>query len=134
MKLQKCFDLKIGDKVVLVRGHFKNYDHTRIPVEPKVYTVSWKSSGLRAFQETVSRGFIDSRDGHWKVYTSEIDNRTICENFETFDDYISGNYNKDIILDPKWKSLEEFLNFKAEYDYERAKEAEAKRKLELIGR
>ena len=131
MKLQKCFDLKVGDKVVRVRGHFKNYDRTVIPVEPKVYTVSWVGSGARGFKETVARGFIDSRDGIWKVSTSEVDNRCICENFETFEDYISGNYNKDIILDPKWKSLEEFLNFKADYDYEQAKEAEAKRKSEL---
>lgn len=131
MTINKCFDLKIGDKVVLVRGHFKNMDHTKIPVEPKVYTVSWVGSGSRGFKETVSRGFIDTRDGIWKVSTSEVGNRCICEEFETFEDYISGNYNKDIILDPKWKSLEEFLIFKANYDYEKAKEAEAKRKSEL---
>lgn len=124
------FALNIGDKVVRVRGHFKNYDHTRIPVEPKIYTVSWKGSGARAFKETVPRGFIDSSDGIWKVCTSEVSNRCICEEFETLEDYISGNYYKDIILDPMWKSLEEFLIFKADYDYQQAKEVEEKRKFE----
>lgn len=130
MTIDKCFALNIGDKVVRVRGHFKNYDHTRIPVEPKIYTVSWKGSGARAFKETVPRGFIDSSDGIWKVCTSEVSNRCICEEFETLEDYISGNYYKDIILDPMWKSLEEFLIFKADYDYQPAKEVEEKRKFE----
>ena len=134
MTIDKCFALNVGDKVVRVRGYFKNYDHTRIPVEPKIYTVSWVGSGPRAFKETVSRGFIDSRDGCWKVSTSEISNRCICEEFETFEDYISGNYCKDIILDPKWNSLEEFLIFKADYDHQEAKEAEEKRKLEATKR
>lgn len=130
MTKDKCFALNIGDKVVRVRGHFKNYDHTRIPVEPKIYTVSWKGSGARGFKEIVPRGFIDSRDGIWKISTSEVDNRCICEEFETFEDYISGNYNKNIILDPKWKSLEEFLIFKSDYDHQQAKEVEEKRRLE----
>ncbi len=50
MTIDKCFALNIGDKVVRVRGYFKNYDYTRIPVEPKIYTVSWKCSGARAFK------------------------------------------------------------------------------------
>jgi hypothetical protein len=132
MNLDKCFALKVGDRVVRVRGYFKNMDHTMIPVEPKIYTVSWKCSGARSFKETVARGFIDSRDGIWKVSTAEVDNRCICEQFETFEDYISGNYNKDIILDTKWKSLEEFLIFKADYDHQQAREAEDKRKSEAL--
>ena len=42
-------------------------------------------------------------------------------------------YNKiDYILDPKWKSLEEFLIFKADYSHQQAREAEDKRKSEAL--
>ena len=134
MKIDDCFKLKVGDRIVLVRNKYENMDHTLIPVEPKVYTVSWKASGVRSFKETVQSGFIDY-DGVWKVYTGEVDNRIICEHFETFENYISGNYNKDIILDKsKWNSLEEFLIYKSENDHKKALEIEADRKRKLTGK
>lgn len=38
MKLDKMFKLKIGDKIVKVRKHYQNYDHTKVPCEPTIYS------------------------------------------------------------------------------------------------
>lgn len=133
MKMNDCFKLKVGDRIVRVRTGYQNMDHTKIPVEPKVYTISWKGlGGDKALKENVQRGFKDT-DGVWKVYTGEIDNRCICEYYETFENYISGNYNKDIILDKsKWNSLEEFLIYKSENDHKKALEIEADRESKIM--
>ena len=129
MNLQKCFALKIGDKIVQVRKSYQNYDHSRVPCEPRVYTISWTGSGDKGFKETVRRSFWHSDD---KVLyggtTGEVPNGCIVSDYETMEDYISGNYNKDITIDKsKYKDLEDFLVQKAETDYIIAKEIEDKR-------
>lgn len=54
MKLEDI--LNVGDRIVRVRTKYQNYDHTKIPTEPKVYTISWKSSGVRSLKENVQKG------------------------------------------------------------------------------
>lgn len=123
MTLEKCFGLKIGDKVVKVRSHYQNYDHTKVPCEPKIYTISWKGSGSKNFEERVQMPFYHTKDK--TIYggtASGVDNRQICEEFETYEDFISGNYDKGFILDPKYKDVEDFLEVKRIEDHRRAKE------------
>lgn len=63
---------------------------------------------------------------------SSWDNRQICEDFETYEDYISGNYTQGIILDKqRHKNLEAFLEEKRVLDHERAKEKHNKLYREL---
>lgn len=133
MKLDKMFKLKIGDKIVKVRKHYQNYDHTRVPCEPVVYTVNWKGCSQISMEERVQRQFYHSDDK--KIYggiAGGIYNREICEDFETYEDYISGNYEQGIILDKqRHKSLEDFLEEKRVLDYKRAKEEKEKLYKEL---
>lgn len=125
MTIDKMKSLKKGDKVVKVRSHYQNYDFTMVPCEPKVYTVSSKTMDIN-LKESVKRSFL--RDGTRYVNANGCDRRDMCESFETLEDYLAGNYNKDIILDKiKWPSLEEFLLFKMGNDHNKAKEVEAKR-------
>lgn len=126
MTLKKMFGLKVGDVIVKVRKHYQNYDHTLIPCEPIVYTVSWKGGHEISLKENVKRSFV--KDGIRYVDAHGVDNSVICESFVTLADYISGEYNKDIILDKqKWSSLEAFLLFKMENDHKKAREAEESR-------
>ena len=65
-------------------------------------------------------------------YAGGIDNRVICEEFETYEDYISENYDQGIILDKqRHKSLEDFLEEKRILDHKRAKEKHEKLYKEL---
>ena len=127
MKLDKCFKLKRGDKIVHVRTYFKCFgDHSLVPIEPRIYTIGGKCLSGTILNEFVPKGFY--MDSKWSIQPQYFDNRCLSELFETFEDYINGNYNKDIILDPKWESLEEFLEFKCEYDYQEAIQNENARK------
>jgi hypothetical protein len=121
--------LKVGDKIVRVRKHYQNYDHTRIPCEPMVYTISWLNGGEMCMEEDTGHPFFHSKDN--VIYggsASGWDNRQIFEDFVTFNDYVSGNFVSGIILDKtKYKNLEEFLEVKRKIDYERAKEEYTKK-------
>lgn len=118
----------VGTKVVQVREHYQNYDHTYIPCEPKVYTISWSNGSEKTFEESVSRSFIDTRDGIRKVNAQGISNSEIFSCFVTLKDYLNDDYNHGIVLDKhRWKGgLEEFLEYKRTNDYKLAKEAELK--------
>ena len=128
------FGLELGDKLVKVRKRYQNYDHTMIPCEPEVYTINWIGSGDIAFEETVRQGFRSDDDGRWLVPTGELSNSRINLFYVSYEDYIKGNYNKDIILDKdRWKGgLEEFLEFKRTNDQKIAREIEDKRKKVLM--
>lgn len=123
MTLDSMFKLKIGDKIVQVRKHYQNYDHTRVPCEPKVYTVSWRCGSEMCMEEAVNIPFYHSDDKI--IYGGRAscwDNSQICADFETFEDYISGNYPQGIILDKRrHKCIEDFLEEKRILDYEKAK-------------
>ena len=120
MTIEKMKELKIGDKIVKVRKSFQNYDHSKIPCEPIVYTISWQNGSEHAFSELVKLPFYHSGDKI--IYGGSaggIDNRIICENYETIEDYILGEYNKEIIVDnQRWpKGLGELLDYKRTEDY-----------------
>ena len=108
-------------------------DYTRVPCEPVVYTINWRGCGQISMEERVQRPFYHTVDKI--IYGGSaggIDNRVICEDFETYEDYISGNYNQGIILDKqRHKSLEDFLEEKRVLDYKRAKEEKEKLYKEL---
>ncbi len=123
MELRQMFNLKIGDKIVLVRESYQNYDHSLVPCEPKVYTISWKGGSSMSFDERVQMPFYHTNDK--MIYggnANGVDNSYICSSFETYNDYIKGNYNKDIMFDTsKYKSLDEFLEMKRINDHSNAK-------------
>lgn len=81
-----------------------------------------------------TRTFVGTADDNI-VYggsASSWDNCQICEDFETYEDYISGNYTQGIILDKqRHKNLEAFLEEKRVLDHERAKEKHNKLYREL---
>ena len=123
-------NLKKGDTVVAVRKGYQNYDHTVIPCEPKVYTVLGKSMDI-SLNETVTTPWKDEKGQIWCASAQGCDRRLFSNHFELLDTYISGNYNKDIILDKqRWPGgLKEFLEFKRTNDQEKAKkEADKVRK------
>lgn len=124
MTLEQMFALKVGDKIVQVRKHFQNYDHTLIPCEPMVYTVSWKGTGEMSLKENVKTPFYHSDDKIIYARAGGFDNRQICDEFETLENYINNNFRSTIILDSeRWlNGLEEMLVYKANYDHEIAKE------------
>lgn len=98
MTIKELHSLKKGDLVVKVRKSYQNYDHTKIPTEPKVFTFQ-SNTGLGVYT-------LEASNPNW-------DNRLFCECCETFENYVNGTFNKDIVLDKtKWKSLEDFLKFK----------------------
>ena len=125
--------LKIGDKIVKVRGHYQNYDHTKVPCEPKIYTIKWSNGSEKSMEEDVQRPFWHSSDK--TIYggtASGWSNSQIHSDCETYEDYISGNYNKDIILDPMYKGdLGKFLEVKRIEDHKRAEEIRVKTMKEL---
>ena len=128
----KFKDVKIGSKVVRVRKIYQNMDYTLVPCEPEIYTISWEGSGEKEFEETVKKGF-KNEDGDWVVSASGISNRKLFECFETYEDYITGNFNPGIILDERrWKGgIEEFLEFKRKNDLKKANSIEEKRRESL---
>ncbi len=125
MTLKKMKSLKIGDIIVKVRKHYQNYDFTRVPCEPKAYTVRSPKTSEIYLEESVQRSFL--KDGIRYVNANGCSRSAICESFETLEDYINGNFNKDIILDKKYANLEEFMLKKMKNDHKEAKEKEAKR-------
>ncbi len=122
MTINKMKSLEEGDKVVQVRKSYQNYDHTKIPCEPKVFTISSKAIDIH-LNETVKKSFL--KDGMRFVNAGGCDRQLFCSYFETFDDYVKGDYIKDVVLDKsKWKCLEEFLDFKLQNDFEISKKIE----------
>lgn len=120
MTLNEYKNLKPGDIVVHVRKTYQNYDHTKIPCEPKIYKFKANNSSGIYLEYLYKRPFMI--DGVKYASSMGWDNRLFCESCETLENYISGNYNKDIILDKqRWNSLEEFLLFKMENDYQNAR-------------
>lgn len=125
MTIDKMKSLKEGDIVVHVRKNYQNYDHTKVPCEPKVYTIYSKSMDIY-LKEVVKKSFI--KDGRRCVSAMGCSKSIFCACFETLEDYLSGDYEKDIVLDKtKWKSLEEFLMYKLDNDHKLAREAEDER-------
>lgn len=126
MTINKMKALKVGDVIVKVREYYQNYDHTKVPCNPKVYTVSWKGGHEIAFKETVQKSFIVN--GERRVSSHGCDNSLICSNYETLDDFIKDNYTTGVILDKtKWGSLEDFLLYKKENDHKIARQEEDSR-------
>lgn len=123
MEINTMKRLKVGDKIVKVRKHYQNYDHTRVPCQPAVYTIKWQNGSEMTMEEDTSRPFYHT--DHKVIYGGSAhgwSNRQICEDFETYEDYIKGTYPQGIILDKtKYKNIEEFLEVKREVDYTRAK-------------
>jgi len=118
--------LKAGDIVVKVRKLYQNYDHTLIPTEPKIYTFKKQGCGGIYLEEVVPHAFMKDKTKY--VSDHGWDNGLFFQYCERLEDYLSGNYNKDIILDKKkWDSLESFLLFKMVNDYEIALKKEAAR-------
>jgi hypothetical protein len=123
MTLNQMFALKVGDKIVKVRKHYQNYDHTKVPCEPKILTISWSNGSGMNFDETFSHIYWHSEMKSIVANASSWDNRQICEDFETLEDYSNGNWKQGIILDKsKYKDLSEFLEEKRKVDYTRAEE------------
>jgi hypothetical protein len=122
-------NLKKGDIIVQVRKGYQNYDHTVIPCEPKVYTFKSKSATSGVWlEENISHTWL-GKDGTRYASSMGFDQSFLYRDFEMLETYIIGEYNKDIILDTeRWKSLEEFLRFKMENDYELAKEKDDKKR------
>ena len=126
--------LKIGDKIVKVRGHYQNYDHSRVPCEPKIYTIKWSNGSEKTMEEDVQNPFYHSGDK--TIYggnASGWSNGQIQSDFETYEDYISGNYNSGIIVDKQKYpgGLKEFLEMKRINDYNKAKKQAEKIMIEL---
>jgi hypothetical protein len=126
MIIDQMKDVKVGDIIVKVRKHYQNYDYTKVPCEPKVYTISYKGCGEIAFNKTVKRSFL--KDGMRYVSAHGCDNSFIYSEFETLEVYLGGEYNKAIVLyKTKWDSEKEFLLFKIENNHKIAREIEQKR-------
>lgn len=122
MTINKFKKLKDGDLVVHVRKHYQNYDYTLIPIEPKVYTFQGTGCGSVYLHDIVKIPF-KANDGNIYVSGNGWDTSLFTSCCETLEDYLDGDYNKDVILDTnKWVSLKEFLEFKRENDYNIAKE------------
>jgi len=118
--------LKEGDIIVHVRKHYQNHDHTFIPIEPKIYIFNRSRGSGVSLKNLVKPAFL--MDGVQCVSSQGWDTGLFYMSCVTLEDYISGNYNKDIILDEdKWNSLEDFLLFKMENDHKITLEKEAAR-------
>ena len=132
MTLEQLKRLKVGDKIVKVRKHYQNYDFTKVPCEPKILTISWKNGSGMNFEETFSHIYWHSEIKSIVANASSCDNRQICEDFVTLEDYITGNWRQGIILDTsKYKDLSEFLEEKREVDYRRAEKEYNQREKDL---
>ena len=114
--------VNIGDKIVRVRKHYQNYDHTRVPCEPTVYTVKWQNGSEMSMEEDTNYPFYHSDDN--VVYggtASAWSNIQIQTDFVTYKEFIQGNYER-FHIDAKYKDLDEFLEVKRVTDYKRAKD------------
>ena len=122
MNRNKIKNIEVNDKVVKVRKHYQNYDHTRIPCEPKVYTIGWTSSGEVSFVENVK---VPWKDKKGTIYVSAhgCSRSQLFEDFELYEDYLSGDFRQGIILDnSKWENLDLFLEHKRISDEEKSRE------------